>query len=284
MVPVAHGRPKAGHGWQIPLDRAMWREYVRGMVRRVPPKAAPGDDHPHRPPLLHSLKDAEKIFLEKPRSREHDLESVIRIFLEFLRGFESMEVDRPCVTVFGSARFRPKHPYYELARATGRALAEAGFAVMTGGGPGIMEAANRGAREGGGLSLGVNIQLPSEQNPNRFLDRFVEFDHFFVRKVMLLKYSCAFVVMPGGFGTMDEVFETMTLMQTGKIVRFPVIAMGMDFWMPLTGFIAGSLLRAATIGADDMALVQVTDDPQEAVRKIRSTLAERGIALTPPNP
>lgn len=232
-------------------------------------------------PLLESLKDAEKFFLEKPHSREHDLESAIRIFLEFLRGFESMEVDRPCVTVFGSARFPEGHVYYELARATGRELAKAGFAVMTGGGPGIMEAANRGAREGGGLSLGVNIQLPQEQKPNPYLDRFVEFDHFFVRKVMLLKYSCAFIVMPGGFGTLDEIFETITLMQTGKISKFPVIAMGMDFWMPLTGFIAGSLLRVNTIGQDDMKLFQVTDDPADAVARILRVLKERGIECVP---
>ena len=229
--------------------------------------------------LLEVLKDAEKHFLARPHSRAHDRESAIRIFLEFLRGFETMEVDRPCVTVFGSARFPARHPYYELARATGRALAEAGFAVMTGGGPGIMEAANRGAKEGGGLSLGVNIQLPREQKPNRFLDRFVDFEHFFVRKVMLLKYSCAFVVMPGGFGTLDEVFETMTLMQTGKIERFPVIAMGTDFWMPLTGFIAGSLLRVGTIAKEDMGLVRVTDEPAEAVRLIREALAALSLCM-----
>lgn len=232
-------------------------------------------------PLLESLKDAEKFFLEKPHSRAHDMESAIRIFLEFLRGFESMEIDRPCVTVFGSARFPAGHVYYELARETGRELAKAGFAVMTGGGPGIMEAANRGAREAGGLSLGVNIQLPQEQKPNPYLDRFVEFDHFFVRKVMMLKYSCAFIVMPGGFGTLDEIFETITLMQTGKIFKFPVIAMGMDFWMPLTGFIAGSLLRVNTISQDDMGLFQATDNPVEAVERIRRVLKERGIAFSP---
>lgn len=232
-------------------------------------------------PLLESLKDAERYFLERPHSREHDLESAIRIFLEFLRGFESMEIDRPCVTIFGSARFPEGHVYYELARATGRELATAGFAVMTGGGPGIMEAANRGAREAGGLSLGVNIQLPQEQKPNLYLDRFVEFDHFFVRKVMLLKYSCAFIVMPGGFGTLDEIFETITLMQTEKISKFPVIAMGMDFWMPLTGFIAGSLLRVNTIAPDDMKLFQVTDDPADAVSRIKRVLKERGISCGP---
>ena len=252
------------------------------MPRPKSQPAAPVAKPPARHvPLLESLKDAERYFLEKPHSREHDLESAIRIFLEFLRGFESMEVDRPCVTVFGSARFPEGHVYYELARATGRELAKAGFAVMTGGGPGIMEAANRGAREGGGLSLGVNIQLPQEQKPNPYLDRFVEFDHFFVRKVMLLKYSCAFIVMPGGFGTLDEVFETITLMQTEKISKFPVIAMGMDFWMPLTGFIAGSLLRVNTIAPDDMKLFQVTDDPADAVARIKRVLKERGISCGP---
>ena len=235
----------------------------------------------HRPPLLESLKDAEKFFLEKPRDREHDLESAIRIFMEFLRGFESMEVDRPCVTVFGSARFKEGHPYYELARATGSGLAKAGFAVMTGGGPGIMEAANRGAREAGGLSLGCNITLPMEQKPNPYLDKFVEFDHFFVRKVMMLKYSCAFIVMPGGFGTLDEIFETITLMQTGKIVKFPVIAMGTDFWMPLTGFIAGSLLRVNTISTEDMGLFQATDNPVDATERILRILEERGIGCVP---
>jgi uncharacterized protein (TIGR00730 family) len=247
--------------------------------RPAPPPAPP----PH-PPLLESLRDAERHFLARPRGREQELESAIRIFLEFLRGFDSLQVDRPCVTVFGSARFKPGHPYYELARATGRALAEAGFAVMTGGGPGIMEAANRGAREGGGLSLGCNIHLPAEQKPNRYLDRFVEFDHFFVRKVMLLKFSCAFVVMPGGFGTLDETFETMTLIQTGKIERFPIIAMGTEFWLPLTGFIAGSLLRVGTIAPEDMDMIAAaTDDPAVAVTRIRAALAGRAPA-PPPKP
>jgi len=231
-----------------------------------------------RPPLLESLKDAEKLFLQAPQGRERDLESAIRIFLEFLRGFESLEVDRPCVTVFGSARFDSKHHYYQLAREVGRQLAEAGFGVMTGGGPGIMEAANRGAREAGGLSLGCNITLPQEQKPNRYLDRFVEFDHFFVRKVMMLKYSRAFIVMPGGFGTMDEVFETLTLIQTGKIERFPVIVMGREFWMPLTGFILGSLIRAGTVTEAELLLAEATDDPAEAVARIRRSLEARNHA------
>jgi hypothetical protein len=219
------------------------------------------------------------LLLDQTRSREANLESAVRIFLEFLHGFESMEVDRPCVTVFGSARFEPGHEYYDLARRTGRVLAEAGFAVMTGGGPGIMEAANRGAKEAGGLSLGCNIQLPREQVHNRYLDRFVEFDHFFVRKVMLLKYSSGFIVMPGGFGTLDEVFETITLMQTGKIGRFPVIAMGTRFWMPLTGFVAGSLLHVQTIDPHDMELVQATDDPKDAVGRIITHLQKHGLPV-----
>ncbi len=232
-----------------------------------------------KPPLLQQIRDAESLLLDETRSREANLESAVRIFLEFLHGFESLEVDRPCVTVFGSARFGEGHRYYELARRAGRELAEAGFAVMTGGGPGIMEAANRGAKEGGGLSLGCNIQLPIEQVPNRYLDRYVEFDHFFVRKVMLLKYSSGFIVMPGGFGTLDEVFETVTLMQTGKIGGFPVIVMGSDFWMPLTGFVAGSLLRVETIAEHDMELVQATDDPHDAVRRIVAYLRESGLPV-----
>ena len=253
------------------------RQRAKATPGKLPVKLPDMPPVSKHPPLVESLKDAERYFLEKPHSREHDLESVIRIFLEFLRGFESMVVDRPCVTVFGSARFPEGHEYYELARAVGRELAQAGFAVMTGGGPGIMEAANRGAHEAGGLSLGCNIQLPQEQKPNPYLNRFVEFDHFFVRKVMMLKYSCAFIVMPGGFGTLDEIFETITLMQTGKIIKFPVIAMGTSFWMPLTGFIWGSLLRVNTISADDVSLFQVTDDPACAVARICTVLKERGI-------
>ncbi len=234
----------------------------------------PSED-PDRPPsLLESVAFVEERFLAGKQGRGEDLESAVRIFLEFLRGFESMEIDRPCVTVFGSARFAEGHEYYELARALGRALAEAGFAVMTGGGPGIMEAANRGAKEGGGLSLGCNIKLPMEQHENPYLDRFIEFDHFFVRKVMLIKYSCAFVVMPGGFGTLDEIFETLTLMQTGKIETFPVVAMGTSFWGHLREFMGKSLIEGGTISPGDVDLFRSTDSPEEAVEIIRAGLAE----------
>jgi hypothetical protein len=202
----------------------------------TPPKPLSPGGHPALS-LLGKVVGAERLLLSTRGNREADLENAITFFLEFLRGFESFELDRPCVTVFGSARFPEGHPHYELARATGRALAQAGFAVMTGGGPGIMEAANRGAREASGLSLGCNITLPFEQKPNPYLDRFIEFEHFFIRKVMLVKYSSAFIVMPGGLGTLDEAFEVLTLVQTGKLERFPLISMGGEFWDHLREFV-----------------------------------------------
>ena len=226
--------------------------------------------------LLGKVEGAEKLLLSGRRSREHDLESAVTFFLEFLRGFESFDFDRPCVTVFGSARFPDGHPHYEVARALGRELARGGYAVMTGGGPGIMEAANRGAKEAGGLSLGCNIRLPREQQPNPYLDRFIEFEHFFIRKVMLVKFSSAFVVMPGGFGTLDEAFEVITLIQTGKLERFPIITMGGDFWERLRSFIGSTLVDQGTIDASDLALAQPARTPEEAVRIVRE--ARRGAA------
>lgn len=214
--------------------------------------------------LLQSAQDVERAFLAGKRDRGADLESAVRVFLEILRGFEFFDVPGPCVTVFGSARFAEDHEYYRLARDLGRRLAEAGYVVMTGGGPGVMEAANRGAKEAGGLSLGANIILPHEQAANPYLDKYLEFDHFFVRKVMLVKYSCAFIVMPGGFGTLDEVFETITLMQTDKIHDFPVIAMGTSFWDPLLSFVR-ALVDKATISPEDVNLVKVTDSIDQAL-------------------
>jgi uncharacterized protein (TIGR00730 family) len=219
-------------------------------------------------PFLTRIKDAEKLFLSGRRNREADLESAVRLFLEFLKGFEQLDFEGRCVTVFGSARFPDGHPHYETARALGKRLAEAGFAVMTGGGPGVMEAANRGAREGGGVSLGCNIKLPREQKPNRYIDRFVEFEHFFVRKVMLVKYSCAFVVMPGGFGTLDEAFEIMTLIQTGKLDSFPVVALGGDYWQQLGDFLRHTLVPAGTIDARDLDLIQPVADVDAAMELI----------------
>ena len=220
--------------------------------------------------LLGKVEGAEREFLRGRRSHPDDLESAVTFFLEFLRGFESFDLDRPCVTVFGSARFEEDHRYYRLARETGAALARAGFAVMTGGGPGIMEAANRGAREAGGLSFGCNIQLPHEQKPNPYLDKFIEFEHFFIRKVMLVKYSCAFIVMPGGFGTLDEAFEVITLVQTGKLEHFPIVGMGGDFWAKLGEFGRGTMLREGVISPEDLEFIQRAETPEEAVQIIQN--------------
>ena len=216
--------------------------------------------------LLGKVEGAEKAFLKGRRNREADLESAVSYFLEFLRGFESFDFDQPCVTVFGSARFDEDHRYYQLARDLGQALAGAGYAVMTGGGPGIMEAANRGAREAGGLSLGCNIELPFEQKPNPYLDKFIEFEHFFIRKVMLVKYSSAFVVLPGGFGTLDELFETCTLMQTMKIQSFPIITMGSEFWDNMNTFLEDTLVAQGTISKKDMGLFSLTDSVDKMSR------------------
>jgi len=226
-----------------------------------------------RYPFLHPAEDAEKRFLHGRLPRSEELESAVRFFLEFLHGFDKLDFEGPCVTVFGSSRFGEGHPYYETARALGRRLAEAGYVVMTGGGPGIMEAANRGAKEGGGVSLGCNIRLPREQQPNPWLDRFVQLDHFFVRKVMLVKFSTAFVVMPGGFGTLDEAFEVLTLIQTGKLERFPVVAMGRAFWEHLREFVRGALLAEGTIDPAEFELIHITDDVEQALRWIRNGAA-----------
>ncbi len=207
-------------------------------------------------------------FLTGPRPRTFELGLACRIFAEFIHGFRKLHFVGPCVTVFGSARFPETHPYYELARETGRLLSQAGFTVMTGGGPGIMEAANRGARESGGRSVGCNIELPHEQGANPYLDRMVTFKHFFVRKVMLVKYSYAFVALPGGYGTLDEVFEAATLIQTGKIHEFPMILIGTDYWSPLVAFLRERLLAANCISADDLEILYLTDSPEDAVKRI----------------
>ena len=214
-------------------------------------------------------------FLSGPQSRGFEFRRLLRIAGEFLRGFRAMHFVGPCVTVFGSARFPEGHRYYELTRAVGGELARLGFTVMTGGGPGLMEAANRGAKEAGGRSVGCNIVLPHEQAPNRYVDRMVTFRYFFVRKVMLVKYSYAFVAMPGGFGTLDEVFEAATLIQTGKIKDFPVVLMCSDYWQPLMDLLTGTLLANGTIDARDMALIQVTDSPEECASIIKRTAIEK---------
>ncbi|RMH26647.1 MAG: TIGR00730 family Rossman fold protein [Planctomycetota bacterium] len=214
-------------------------------------------------------------FLQGPGGRGSELARLCRISWEFFRGFRALHFVGPCVTVFGSARFRESHPHYAMAREVGAELARVGFTVMTGGGPGVMEAANRGAKEAGGRSVGCNIVLPHEQAPNPYLDRVVSFRYFFVRKVMLVKYSYAFVVLPGGFGTMDEIFETATLIQTAKIENFPLVVMGRDYWAPVLDFIRGPMVRAGTINAEDADRFFVTDSPAEAARRIRDETVER---------
>jgi hypothetical protein len=221
-------------------------------------------------------------FLAGPQPRLFELLRAFRIFVEFIRGFRALHFVGPCVTVFGSARFPETHRYYDLARRVGACLARDGFTVMTGGGPGIMEAANRGAKEAGGRSIGCNIELPQEQTPNPYLDRWVTFKHFFVRKVMLVKYSYAFIAMPGGFGTLDEVTEAATLIQTDKIGGFPMVLMGTEFWKPLLDFMHGTLTREGTIDAGDMDLFFVTDSPEEAAAHVRDVGMKRfGLTYAP---
>jgi uncharacterized protein (TIGR00730 family) len=198
-----------------------------------------------------------------------DFDRAFHVFHELVSGCRALYDIGLAVTVFGSARFNEEHPYYQLARATGRQLAEAGYAVITGGGPGIMEAANRGAREGAGLSIGCNIVLPWEQQPNPYLDLLLNFNYFFARKVILTKYSCAFIVMPGGYGTLDEIFEIANLITTGKMKQFPIVAMGKDYWAQLLEFIEETMLREGTIDEQYTHVFQ-TDSPEEAIAHIDS--------------
>jgi uncharacterized protein (TIGR00730 family) len=193
---------------------------------------------------------------------------------DFVRGFRALHFVGPCVTVFGSARFSPDHPVYELGLEVGRSLVKLGFTVMTGGGPGVMEAVNRGAREAGGRSVGCNISLPHEQAPNPYLDRYVTCRYFFVRKVLLFKYSYAFVALPGGLGTLDELTEALTLIQTGKIRQFPVVLIGTTYWLPFTEVLR-NMLKEGTIAASDLDLMLVTDSVQEAMAHIEEHAIHR---------
>ncbi|HEV7505597.1 MAG TPA: TIGR00730 family Rossman fold protein [Thermoanaerobaculia bacterium] len=223
-------------------------------------------------------------FLEGPKSRSSELRRLIRIGADFIRGFRGLHFVGPCVTVFGSARFQQEHRYYEMAREMGCRLGRAGFTILTGGGPGIMEAANRGARDAAARSIGCNIILPKEQKPNPYLDRWVEFRYFFVRKVMLVKYSYAFVVFPGGFGTMDEIFECATLIQTGKIRNFPLILMGTDYWKPLQEFICHGMVGEATILPADCDRLLFTDSLDEAMERILTAATKEFGLVWQPSP
>src|SRR5436305_784050 len=216
---------------------------------------------------------ADEIFLEGPRSRFAEFFTLLRVMRDFLRGFRTLHFVGPCVTVFGSARVKPDDPYYEQARRMGAAIAQLGFTVMTGGGPGIMEAANRGAKEAGGRSVGCTIELPSEEPANAYLDRCVRMHYFLVRKALLVKYSYAFVVMPGGAGTLDELFEAVTLIQTGKIKNFPIVIMGTDYWKGLIDFF-NKMAQHKMIAAADLSLIYATDSVEEAIAHIRSKTIE----------
>ena len=237
--------------------------------------AAPTEKNPEsqEPNLISSAERADEVFLEGPRSRFAEFCTLLRVMRDFLRGFRTLHFVGPCVTIFGSARVTPDDPHYELARKMGAAVARLGFTVMTGGGPGIMEAANRGAREVGGRSVGCNIELPFEQVSNAYLDRCVRLHYFFVRKALLVKYSYAFVVMPGGAGTLDELFEALTLIQTGKIKNFPIVIMGTDYWKELIGFIE-KMAERGKIGPADLSLIFATDSVEEAIAHIRTKAIE----------
>lgn len=240
-------------------------------VDRNAPRTADAMEHYGPPERDREIRK----FLHGPQPRGFEFVRAIRIFLECMKGFRSLHFVGPCVTVFGSARFQESHRYYKLAREVGAEMSRAGFTVMTGGGPGVMEAANRGAKDVGGKSIGCNIELPHEQGANPYLDRMIEFRYFFVRKVMLVKYSYAFITLPGGFGTMDEIFETATLIQTGKIRDFPVVVMGVDYWAPLIEFMRETMVPAGTIDHEDVDRVILTDDPEEAAARVREITVDR---------
>jgi uncharacterized protein (TIGR00730 family) len=211
----------------------------------------------------------EPIYLEGPKTRSYEFTFALRVLLQFIKGFRALHFVGPCITVFGSARFNEKDIYYAKAREFGKRIAGIGLTTLTGGGPGIMEAANRGAFENGGKSIGCNIQLPFEQKPNPYVQKSITFEHFFVRKVMLVKYSYAFIIMPGGFGTMDEFFETLTLVQTKSITQFPIVLFGKEFHKPLMTMIEW-MSSQGTISKEDLNLVLFTDDENEAMCHIQN--------------
>jgi len=214
------------------------------------------------------IPSKEHVYLEGPKPRIYELGFAFEVLWQFIKGFRTLHFVGPCITVFGSARFKEDHPYYKAAVQMGKAIADLGFTTMTGGGPGIMEAANRGAYENGGTSVGVNIKLPFEQHINPYVHKSITINYFFIRKVLLVKYSYAFIIMPGGFGTMDEYFETLTLVQTKTINDFPIVLFGKEYFQPLMDYCA-YMVEQGTISPEDMNLVLVTDDINEAVQHIQ---------------
>jgi len=219
------------------------------------------------------MQSNDKKFFETERTLADEIRDSHKALADLWQGVSAFEKIKNCVTIYGSARFNEGHLYYELARSIAKALAENGFSVMTGAGPGVMEAANRGAKEGGGVSLGCNIVLPFEQKLNPYVDTKVEFEFFFTRKVILRKNSVAYVLMPGGFGTMDEIFEVLTLIQTGKLPARPVVCMGKDYWKHLGTFLRETMLKVETISPEDLELALVTDDIPEAIDYIRKKIS-----------
>lgn len=224
---------------------------------------------PVKSPKEPVVTPKKQVYLDGPKSRGYELFFAWRVFWQFIKGFRNLHFAGPCITVFGSARFKEEHPYYAAARNFGKRIAELGFTTMTGGGPGIMEAANRGAFENGGTSVGCNIQLPFEQHINPYMNKSVTFEHFFVRKVLLTKYSYAFIIMPGGFGTMDELFETLTLVQTKTITQFPVVLYGKEYYTELWDMFE-HMAEKGTISKEDLSLVLLTDDIDEAMQHIQT--------------
>jgi uncharacterized protein (TIGR00730 family) len=223
-----------------------------------------------KPKATEDEKFLERAPAGRPAFVDSDPWRALRILSEFVEGFDALATVGPAVTIFGSARANETEPIYKLARTIARRLAESGFAIITGGGPGIMEAANRGCREGGGLSVGCNIELPHEQYINPYVDLGVEFRYFFARKTMFVKYADGFVIMPGGFGTLDELFESLTLIQTGKVRDFPVVLVGTSYWQGMLDWMRDVLLPAGAVAKSDLDLLQLTDDADEVVRIIRA--------------
>lgn len=224
---------------------------------------------PVTPAPPDSDSNPDKYFLDGPHSRLRELMLLFRAVRDFIRGFRVLHFAGPCVTIFGSARFGETHPYYPVAREVGRRVAALGFTVMTGGGPGLMEAANRGARDAGGRSVGCNIELPTEQAHNPYLDHYVTSHYFFVRKVLLFKYSFAFIGLPGGLGTLDELTEALTLIQTNKIQNFPVVLIGEKYWAPFIALLK-EMVELQAVSPADLDLLKVTDDIDEAMKHIES--------------
>lgn len=224
---------------------------------------------------------SDRVLLEGAHTRLTEIILLVRAFRDFIRGFRVLHFVGPCVTIFGSARFPESHPHYATAREVGRRVSQLGFTVLTGGGPGLMEAANRGARDFGGRSVGCNIELPHEQEPNPYLDRWFTCHYFFVRKVLLFKYSYAFIALPGGLGTLDELCEALTLIQTGKIRNFPVLLIGTEYWRPFIAVLE-QMLAAGAISPADLDLMKVTDDIDEAIAHLEAhSVAAFGLRRVP---